>query len=148
MYFVIAGTLVATHSATTATWSDTKNLPVRIDNINAGSTTNSTISVWVATITRLGKEQTGSTCKHITGVNSSQILKYNAGTLKTIVVGTPVNNATITVYDNTSGTSNVMTVITLPNSAVPIALDYGCPFFTGLNVVPSSTSLDLTIIYE
>lgn len=148
VYFVIAGSLVATHSATTATWSDTKNFPVRIDNINLGSTTNSTISVWVATIVRLGKLETAPITRNIVGVNTSQVLKYNAGMLHRISINTPVNNATIAIYDNTTGTTSPIGILTLPNSAVPFYIEYKAPFSNGLNIVPSSATLDLTVIYE
>lgn len=148
VYFVINGVLVATHTASTATWADTLNLPVRIDNINSGSTTNSTISVRAATITRLGKLQTAPITKNITGVNSSQILKYNAGMLHSIIIGTPVNNATIAIYDNVTGTGNPMMLLTLPAQSTPFVITASMPFQTGLNIVPSSTSLNLTIVYE
>lgn len=148
VYFVISGDLVATHNALAATWSDTINLPVRVDNVNSGSTTNSTISVRVATITRLGKLETAPTFKNITGVNTSQILKYGAGMLHNIIVGTPVNNATISIYDNVSGTGNPITVLTLPALATPFPIDFHVGFGTGLNIVPSSASLNLTVIYE
>jgi hypothetical protein len=147
-YFVVGGILVATHSATSDTWANTFDLPVRIDNINAGSTTNSTILVRVATITRLGKLETAPIYKNITGVNSSQILKYGAGMIHTLIVGTPVNNATIAVYDNVTGTGNLISLLTLPNSATPTTLDFHVGFGTGLNIVPSSTSLNITVVYE
>ena len=148
VYFTIAGALVATYNATTTTWADTLNLPVRIDNINSGSTTNSTILVRVATIARLGKLETAPTFKNITGVTTSQILKYNSGMLHSVLVGTPVNNATIAIYDNVSGTGNPIMLLTLPNSAVPFVLEESIPFGTGLNIVPSSATLNITIIYE
>jgi len=148
IYFVMGGVLVATHNATTATYSDTLTLPVRIDNINSGSTTNSTILVRVASITRLGKLETNPTYKNMTGISSSTILKYGAGMLHNIIVGTPVNNATIAVYDNTTGTANPISVFTLPNLASPMNIDFHCPFSNGLNIVPSSTGLNLTIVYE
>lgn len=148
VYFVIGGVLVATHNATTATWADTINLPVRIDNINSGSTTNSTISVRVASITRLGKLETAPTYRNITGVNTSQILKYGAGMIHNIIIGTPVNNATISIYDNISGTGTPITVLTLPALATPFQIDLHVGFSTGLNIVPSSTSLNLTVVYE
>jgi hypothetical protein len=148
VFFAVSGALVATHLATTATWANTMNLPVRIDNINSGATTNSTIAVRVATIARLGKLETAPRYKNITGVTTSQILKYNAGMLHTIIIGTPVNNATIAIYDNVSGTSNLITLVTLPNSATPTNLDYHVGFNTGLNIVPSSATLNITVVYE
>lgn len=148
VYFVIGGVLVATHNASSTTWTDTLTLPVRIDNINSGSTTNSTISCRTATIVRLGLLETAPTYKNITGVSASQILKYGAGMLHTIIVGTPVNNAIISIYDNVTGTGNPICILTLPNSATPTTIDFHVGFGTGLNIVPSSTSLNLTVVYE
>ena len=65
-----------------------------------------------------------------------------------ITVGTPVNNATISIYDNTTGTTNLIDTLTLPASAVPISLEYNVPFDNGLNIVPSSASLIMCVIYE
>lgn len=151
VYFVINGVLKHTVSATSTTWADNLNFPVRIDSTNSAGSTAYTITCRVATIYRLGELMTSPTYKNITGVSSSQILKYGAGVLHSIGIGTPVNNATITVYDNTTGTTNKIGLLTLPNSATPFVWDFGSKgltFSNGLNIVPSSTSLDLTINYE
>jgi hypothetical protein len=147
-YFVIGGVLVATHNATSTTWSDALSLPVRIDNINSGSSTNSTITVRVATITRLGKLETNPQFKNITGVTTTQILKYGAGVLHEIIVGTVANSATIAVYDNVTGTTTPIILLSLPEIAAPIAIPIHAPFQNGLNIVPSSATLNLTVIYE
>jgi hypothetical protein len=149
--FIINGVAVHTVTASAATWTSTINLPARVDNINSGNTTNTIMSVRVHTIYRLGQLLTNTITKNITGVNSSQILKYSAGTLHAVIVNTPVNNATINIYDNTTGTGNKIGTLTLPNSATPFVINYGtngAAFNNGLNIVPSSTTLDLTIIYE
>lgn len=148
VYFVRSGVLIATHDASADTWTDTLNLPARIDNINSGSTTNSTISIRTATISRLGRLETAPVYNNIIGVNASQILKYSAGMLHQIIIGTPVNNATISIYDNTTGTTNPISILTLPNSAVPTVIDFHVGFSNGLNIVPSSTSLNITVVYE
>lgn len=145
VYFVMAGVLVATHSATTATWTDTTNLPVRIDNINAGSTTNCTISVRLATIYRFGELSTSPRYAQIASATTT-ILKYGAGMLHNIIVNNPTNNA-ITVYDNTSAAGAVIAIINPGSSATPFALDYHVPFGTGLTIVTAG-SPNLTIVYE
>lgn len=144
-YFVMAGTLVATHNATTATWCDTLNLPVRIDNTNAGSTTNCTLSVRVATIYRFGNLETSPRYNHISTATTT-VLKYGAGMLHNIVLNNPTNNA-ITVYDNTSAAGSIIAIINPGASATPLGLDYHVPFGTGLTIVTAGTP-DLTIIYE
>jgi len=148
VYFVIGGVLMHTATFSTSTWTATTTLPVRADNINSNNTTNTVMYVRVMTIYRLGQLETNTQYKNITGVSASQILKYGAGMLHRVVVGTPVNNATIAIYDNVTGTGSPIALLTLPNSAVPITLDFKCPFATGLNIVPSSATLNVTVIYE
>jgi hypothetical protein len=149
VYFTLNGVLVATHVASAATWTDTMNLPSRIDNTNTGTASGTAIVyVRVATIARLGPAETMPTYRNITGVNSSQILKYGAGTLHEVIIGTPTVSGVITIYDNTTGTTDPITVITLPEIATPFAVTVHCPFNNGLNVVPSATGLNITIIYE
>ncbi len=145
VYFAIADILVATHSATTATWSDTTNLPVRIDNINSGSITNSTISVRVATIYRLGEFTTNPTYFHGTTA-ATTVLKYGAGLLHRITLNNPIGTL-ITIYDDTSGTSNTIAIISTPSQANPVTLEYGIPFNNGLKIVTTGT-WDYTIVYE
>ena len=128
--------------------SNTLTLPVYLQNINSGNTTTKDMSFVLASIYRLGKLETAPTFRNITGVNSSQILKYGAWMLHNIIVWTPVNNATISIYDNISGTGNPITKLTLPSGATPIELDFHVGFSTGLNIVPSSTSLNITVSYE
>lgn len=128
--------------------SNTLTLPVYLQNINSGNTTTKDMSFVLASIYRLGKLQTAPTYKNITGVSTSQILKYGAGMIHSIIVWTPVNNATISIYDNTSGTGNLITTLTLPSQSVPIELNFHVWFSTGLNIVPSSASLNITVIYE
>jgi hypothetical protein len=149
VYFVIDSILVATHTASATTWCDTMTLPVRIDNNNTGTASNTAvINVRVATIVRLGKGETAPTYKNITGVNTSQILKYGAGSLHSVIIGSSVTVATVTLYDNTTGTTDPISIITLPELVTPFSIPFHCPFFNGLNIVPSSTGLNITVIYE
>jgi hypothetical protein len=148
VYFVIAGVLVHTVSATSSTWTSTTTLPVRAGNVNSGNTTDTIMYIRVMTIYRLGPLETNPTWKNITGVTSSTILKYGAGVLHELIVGTVVNSATISIYDNVTGTSNLISTLSLPEIAVPMSLAFHCPFATGLNIVPSSATLNITVVYE
>lgn len=145
VYFVVAGTLVATHTASAATWADTMNLPIRVDNINAGSTTNSTISVRVASIHRMGELHTNPNYGRITTA-ATYNFKYGAGMLHRIVLNNPAGTL-ITVYDDTAGTSNVLAIISAPAQANPVTLEYGIPFNNGLKVVSTGT-WDATVVLE
>ena len=147
VYFVIAGVLVATHSASTTTWSNTITLPCRIDNISSGSTTNCTISVRVATIVRLGKLATNPQYFHGTTA-ATTILKYGAGNLHRICIGDMVSGTSISVIDNVTGASPIISVITPGAKAVqPFVMEYNLPFSTGLTIVSTGT-WDFTVIYE
>jgi hypothetical protein len=148
VYFVISDILVATHSATTSTWTDTTNLPCRIDNINSGAgVTNSTISVRVATIYRLGELYTNEQYSHLTTA-ATTVLKYGAGKLHRIAVNDMVSATACTIYDNVTAGAPIIGVITPGAKAVqPFTMEYDLPFATGLTIVTTGT-WDLTIVYE
>ncbi len=145
VYFVIGGILMHTVSATATTWCDTTNLPVRIDNINSGNTTDTTISIRVATIYRLGELHTDTQYGRITTA-ATYVFKYGAGVFNRITLNSPLGTL-ITIYDNTSATGNIMAIIDTPAQANPVTLEYQIPFSTGLTVVSTGT-WDATIIYE
>lgn len=147
VYFIIAGSLVATHNATTATWSDTMHLPVRIENVNSGSTTNSTISVRVATIYRLGEIITETIYKYITGAVTAQVCKYGPGTLHTIIADAGTSAATITIYDAVSAANTVMFFNAGANSS-PFTIDANLVFHTGLTITTTGANTNITIVYE
>lgn len=145
VYFVISGVLVHTVSATATTWTATTNLPVRMDNINAGNTTDTIMYVRVASIYRLGKLETLPQYFHGTTA-ATNVLKYGAGNLHRVTV----NNAggtLITIYDNTAASGSVIAIISAPATADPVTLDYNIPFSTGLTVVTTGT-WDYTVVYE
>ena len=137
--------LVATYNASITTWADTTNLTARIDNINSGSTTNSTISVRVASIYRLGEIETAKQYGRVTTA-ATYNFKYGAGLLHRITLNNPAGTL-ITVYDDTAGTSNILAVINSPAQANPVTLEYGINFNNGLKIVSTGT-WDATIIYE
>lgn len=148
VYFVIGDEVLHTYSASATTWAATMNFHAFMKSVNSGASTTVDMNVRTATIYRLGKINTSPIGKNLTAVNTSQILKYGAGMLHRIIVGTPVNNKTVSVYDNVTGTGNPIIVLTLPNSATPFVMEMGVPFFTGLNVVPNDTGLNINVVYE
>jgi hypothetical protein len=145
VYFVIGGVLVHTVSASTSTWTATTTLPVRMDNINAGNTTDTVMYIRVATIYRLGPLETLPTYKHITSATTT-VCKLGAGNLHRLVVNNPTAHA-ITFYDNTSATGTVIAIVTPQANSSPFTLEYHLPFATGLTVVTAGTP-DLTVVYE
>lgn len=146
VYFVIAGVLVATHTASTATWTDSLSLPVRADNINSGSTTNSTILIRTMSITRLGKLSTSPQYKYITGA-ATTVCKLGAGMLHRIIVNTA--GTLCTVYDQTSGAVPLIGIIDTNKTTGTIgSIEYDCPFSNGLTIVTTGAGSDITIVYE
>lgn len=146
-YFVINGDLVHTVTATTATWSNSKNFPVRFENTNTGVGTVETLEAWVGTISRLGKLKTEVIYKYIAAATTT-VCKYSQGKiLKVLHSGSAAN--VIQVIDNNTGTTPIMAILNGQNN-VPQYIDFGsdgCPFFTGLSIITSSTA-GVTVIYE
>lgn len=149
VYFTSGGVLKHTLSCTTSPWSATKNLPVRLETLNQGSTTNNTISSWVNTIVRLGDLETQSISFYQTGQTTS-VLKLGAGTLHRVLIGGVATNAALTIYDNTSAAGTIIySTGAMPNGTNPFSLDFdNLPFFTGLTVSTTSANANVTIIYE
>ena len=138
VYFVIAGTLMHTVDSVSQTWTATTTLPIRADNINSGNTTNTTMSIRVNTIYRLGELETLPTYKHITTA-ATTICKYGAGNLHRITVNDP-GGTLVTIYDNLAGSGTVIGVINTPSSgANPLCLEYHLPFAIGLTIVSTGT---------
>lgn len=147
VYFVINGVLVHTVTGTTATWSDSKNFPVRLENTNTGVGTVEILEAWVATISRLGKIKSEVIYKYV-AANATTVCKLSQGKLLKIIHGGNAASV-ITVYDNTTNSAPIMAVLNGQNN-VPQFMDFGsdgCPFFTGLTVVTSGSG-GCTIIYE
>ena len=147
VHFVINGTLVHTVTATTATWSASKNLPVRIENTNTGVGTAETIEIWVASILTLGKIRTEQLYFY-SATAGTYVLKRSQGKITKIILSGSGANV-ITVIDNFTGSTPVIATINGQNN-VPQYVDFGgdgCPFFTGLSVTLSQ-NIGTTIIYE
>jgi hypothetical protein len=146
-YFVINGTLVHTVTATTATWSDTKNFPVRAENTNTGVGTVETLEIWTATIARLGKIKSEVIYKYIAAAATTVCKLTQGKLLKVIHSGSAAN--IIQIVDNNTGSTPLMAVINGQNN-VPYIVDFGadgCPFFTGLSIITSNAS-SVTVVYE
>jgi hypothetical protein len=146
VYFVIDGTLLHLVAANTDTWTNTVSFYIGCDNINSNNLdVNKTLKIRVMSIARLGQLQSAPIYKHITTA-ATTICKYGAGTLHSIIVGTPANQI-ITIFDNTTNSGTIMSVITLGNNTSPIELHYDMDFYTGLTIVNSGT-IDATLVYE
>lgn len=146
VYFVIAGTLVHTVDSVTQTWTATTTLPVRADNANVGNTTNTTLSIRVSTIYRLGKMETLPTYKVISGAGVTSC-KLGAGNLHRIIFNTPTTNP-VSIFDSVASTGTAsIGVVNCPANTAPFYLDYHIPFSNGLTILTAGTP-NLTIVFE
>lgn len=78
-------------------------------------------------------------------------LVTGAGVLHAIVVNFPVASATITVYDNTAASGTKMHLITLPGVLLeqgPKQILVDSKFSTGLTIVTTGASFDVTFVYD
>lgn len=94
-------------------------------------------------------ELAGATFAYISTATTTQV-KSGAGILHKIIVNTLVASATISLIDNTAGSTVNIGLITLPGtitSDVPFTLTYDLGFTTGLRIITSGAT-DLTVVYR
>lgn len=113
-------------------------------NVNTGVVSAVNMHLMASTISRLGEALGNPVYKHVSGA-ATTLCKTGPGGLHRIVVGTP--KGTCTVYDSTTGSGSVLSVIDLGSLTVPMSIDFGIDFTTGLTLVTTSTS-DITAVYE
>lgn len=89
--------------------------------------------------------QAGASKTNITTATTTQV-KSGAGILSKVIIGTAVSAATISIYDATSGTTNPISVITCPATAVPFDVEFNCTVATGIRVITSGAT-DVTVVY-
>ena len=84
---------------------------------------------------------------HVTTA-STQVLN-GPGVLRSIVINGPASaGVTLTVYDNTAGSGDIIAIITLAAASVPVALPYNIRCATGIYVKESGTqTYDVTVAY-
>lgn len=81
--------------------------------------------------------------RRINGAGTT-VVKSGAGTLRRIIVNTPVTLSTVTVYDNTAGSGTIIATI---SSIVGQSYQYDVAFVTGLTIVVT-IGVDITVIYQ
>jgi len=146
--FYLNGTLV--HDAEIKGATDpivqSLELPVTFE-CNAVAGADAYLDILQGVIWRVGEFKTSPAYVHIAG-SAATVCKFSGGMLHKIIVGKGVNNATITIWDNTAASAPIISILQLPNSTTPTAIEYNAPFYTGLTVQSSSASTDITVIYE
>jgi len=145
------GVLLHTFSSTTEPWTESLTLPIRAQNYNTGG--NTTDNKWylsLLTTVRLGQLETETTSDYQSGQIPSKVLKYGAGELKRAIISGVQNNSVITLYDNTTATTNtIWSSGAMGAQTQPYSLDFGeLQFGTGLSLSITGADSNITITYE
>lgn len=125
------------------------SLPIRISNINSGgSTTNVGISVWNASVFRLGNDNQRPQSANITTL-ATTVLKRGAGTLRRIIINTNgATNNTAAIRDGVDVSGALIGTINT-TAAVGGVFEYNLDFFTGLTIVTATgTAANITVVYD
>lgn len=97
----------------------------------------------------LAVEEAGRTFSNITTATTATV-KSGKGFFHTLTLNTFIASATITIYDNTTGSGTKIATLTLPSTITgdaPITLTYDIAFATGLTIVTSGAT-DITATYR
>lgn len=134
-------------SAPTSSAFDSPDLRVGCEVINInGNTTNNQLTSRAIACSRIGVNNAIPRYFHIS-TSGTFVIKNSSGKLDSIVINNKGAGAsTITVYNNTAGSGDVIAVIDTNDVQGPQG--YGTNFDTGLTVVVGGVNVDLTITYE
>jgi hypothetical protein len=150
VYFIIGDVLKHIASFPSATWTDTTNLPVRMDSTNSAGTTAYTITARVSTIYRLGGLLTQPTSKYQAGTTAGVVCKYGAGNIHGIVISNITAGSVVTIYDNTAASGTILfSSGAMAEKTFPFSLDFkGIPFSIGLTLVIATQISNALVVYE
>lgn len=83
---------------------------------------------------------------HIASATTTQV-KSGPGTLVAIILNKPIASSTISLIDNTAGSTVNLGVITNTTDVKPYALAYNLHFVTGLRIITSGAD-DITVVWK
>jgi hypothetical protein len=84
--------------------------------------------------------------EYITTATTTQV-KTGAGILHKIVINIPVSTGTISLIDNTTGSTVNIGIITSTADLKPYELIYDLRFTTGLRIITTQAQ-DITVVYQ
>jgi hypothetical protein len=151
VYFVVDGDVLHTYTASTTGWAATMNFHIIASSINSGNTINTILGLRNAAIHRLGQQSTQPTIYyHPSGTTTGVVLKYGAGNIRGIVIGSGSNGSVITLYDGLNSSGRVMFSLNVTNlTTAPVDLPlYDVPFSMGLTLTVTTQNSSVTVIYE
>ena len=149
-WFVIDGKILHTVSNPLTPLSNTLTLHAFVKNTNSsGGTTNCAFYCRSLSIRRLGLLSSENTSRYITTATTT-VCKYGPGRLKTVsILATNLNAGDLTIYDGTSASAPIVSVITIPKNAAiaPFTITFDAPFHNGLTVV-NAVACQVVVVYE
>jgi hypothetical protein len=83
---------------------------------------------------------------YISSATTTQV-KSGSGILHKIVLNTPVSTGTVSLIDNTAGSTVNIGIITSTADVKPFVMEYNCRFSTGLRIITTQAQ-DITVIYQ
>jgi len=149
--FYVDKILIHTLIQTTNPICGTRHLRPFMRNANTG--VGSVAHLYTQSLTMLtwGKIKTQPKYYNQIGITTGVLLKVGIGSLHLINISGVVNNATVTLYDNTSATGTIIyTTGAMTNQTVPLTVLFndGIQFATGLYLVISAANCNCQVIYE
>ncbi len=92
------------------------------------------------------RQEEGFASTRITTATTTQV-KVGPAVLKRIVVSTPVSAGTISIIDNTSGTTVTHGVVTSTADLKPFAIEMGYRMANGIRIITAQAQ-DITVVWE
>lgn len=150
--FSINGNLLHHAVSPSSRLTDTNHLYIGLQNVNSGgNTADNLMRIRSSTINRIGKKETNPAWKNQAGAATAQVLKYGPGKLHHVTINGWTSPATILLYDAVTATNPIASISLTSGTQgalLPVTLEYGLDFYTGLTYTTTGANTNVTIIYE
>ena len=148
-FWYVNGTLL--HKSGTPNLTATLTLPVRIENVNEGNTTDVGFHSAGMLIAREGQYFTAPTSYYFaSGTTTGAQLKIGAGTIHSIIFGGAANNSVVTLADSTSTSTPIIWLYQATGALdMPVSVNMGgMPFYDGLRLIVGTGNATFSVVYE
>lgn len=124
----------------------TLHLPLSFETKNTGAAIDCQLDVRDVCISRYGHQYAFNMYASYQNSLSGTVLKKSPGALRTILVTKPgMNNATLTVWDNTAASGPIITVVDI---TTVMQYDYTVEFSTGMTLTTTGVVGSFTLVFE
>jgi hypothetical protein len=148
--FVIGGIPLHKVTAASGTWANTTNFYIWMDAGNSGNSSAVAMYCRTANISRVGALHTQPTSFYQAGQIAEKVLKYGPGNILGLAISGVVNNAVVTLYDNTAASGTILfSTGSMGANTVPFSIDlFGVSFSIGLTLSITTANANATVAYE